>query len=252
MALSIYPRAIPLFPTHRNLLDDVDAAHINNIQRELTAITTVLGTNPEIYNDMSLAQVSTSYVDGDEGGIDPDINFSGLTRYYDPKITPKNHGSVSNRLDSIERGDQTHCFKLQAFNIGVSPSSVAISTRPRLIRFPKPAAFNDPFSMYNGAGVSLRKNGYYTFHAHILYTLQGNASQNDGVYVAAIDRDGTWIDGEDRRTLEPGGGVQSLNVTLAGFFNRGDRISFLTAHSSAVAQRIRRVSLAGHLVRETV
>ena len=38
MAISYFPNRIRVFPTRRNLLDDVDANDINSIQAELTAI----------------------------------------------------------------------------------------------------------------------------------------------------------------------------------------------------------------------
>lgn len=251
MAIAIYPRAIPAFPTHQNLIDDVDASHVNNIQREITSIASVLGTFPQVYNDLTVPQVQTTYTPGDEGGIDPETDFTGLLRYYDPTITPINHGSISNRLDYIQKGQQNHCFKLRASNISISRStSVSLSAKPKAVRFPKPSTTNDPFTMYNGSGVTLRKSGFWTFHGNILYTLQGTNTQNDGMYVAAIDRQGNWLDGIHRRPVEPTGTAQSLNVTLSGFFNRGDVVKLRSMHNSAVTQKIRIASLSGFLIRE--
>jgi hypothetical protein len=44
--MAIFPLGIKTFTAKRNLLDDVDASHINDIQSEITAIETVLGENP--------------------------------------------------------------------------------------------------------------------------------------------------------------------------------------------------------------
>lgn len=250
MSLSVYPNRIPLFPTHRNLLDDVDAGHINNIQREVMSLAQSVGTNPHIYNDINLPNVLGSVNTADEGGIDADTAFSTTTRYYDPKVTPVDHGSVAQRLDNIERGKQNHVFKLRASNIDIASKAIALSERPRGIRFPVPTTLRDPFSMHDGAGVVLRKSGFWVFNASVVYTLQGStAAANAGTYQAVIDHDQNWLEGMDRVTIDTNI-APILNPTLAGFFPRGTRIMLRTSHSATANQRIRLATLSGLLIRE--
>lgn len=44
--MATYPSQISSFPTHVNLIEIIDASHPNNIQTELVAVETTLGTNP--------------------------------------------------------------------------------------------------------------------------------------------------------------------------------------------------------------
>lgn len=44
--MATYPSQIATFPTHVNIVEIIDASHPNNIQGEVIAVETVLGTNP--------------------------------------------------------------------------------------------------------------------------------------------------------------------------------------------------------------
>ena len=44
--MASYPSAVALFPTHVNITEIIDASHPNNIQGEVIAIQTELGTDP--------------------------------------------------------------------------------------------------------------------------------------------------------------------------------------------------------------
>jgi hypothetical protein len=252
MSTSIYPRAIPLFPRHRNLLDDVDANHINVIQRELTSVSGILGVNPHIYNDVTVPQVTVAAIPNDQGGLDPDQTYNTGTRSFNPQVRAVDHGTVSRRLDNIERGRQNHCFRLSAFAISVPPSSaISFSKRPRGVRFPKPGALADPFEMYDGVGVTLRKSGFWTFHGSVAVNILGSTdAERDGTYEAAIDYDGQWIQGLDRFIHTETNKDIVLNPTLSGFFARGTRITLRFAHNSIRSHNIRLARLTGFMIRE--
>jgi hypothetical protein len=255
MALTVFPRAIPIFQKHRNLLDDVDAEHINAIQRELTAAATVIGPNPHIYNDINLPLVTTTATPSDEGGIDPDTTYTADYRHFDPTVQPRDHGTISNRLDYIERGRAHLAFKLKASTIDIAPKDTPLSERPRGIRFPKPNDSNDPNSLFNSVGVTLRKSGFWVFHGSVAYNLLGDPnSKNEGVYQATIDASESWVEGMVRWviTSEFNNTSPVLNPALTGFFPRGTRITLRTSHNSDVTQRIRLARLGGFLLRETV
>jgi hypothetical protein len=254
MAISYYPNRVVQFPTHRNLLDDVDANHINSIQAELTSVMDSLGINPHIFNDLQVDYTSSVAIPSDEGGVsDDDTLYTPTLRYYDPKVKPYDHGSVGQRLDNVERGRQFHCFKLRASGIDVATKSVALDQRPRGVRFPKPSAANDPYDMHNGLGVTLRKSGFWMLSGSLVYTLQGTtAGANNGIYQAVIDYDGNFIEGMDRSQETGSNAHPSLNPLLFGFFTRGTRISLRTSQNSGRNQKIRLARLAGVLIRETI
>jgi hypothetical protein len=250
MSLARYPRFIPKFATHRNLLDDVDAGDINDIQLEVSALAFILGTNPQVYNDINLPTISTTPTVGDEGGISDDTILAGPYRYYDPGVTPVDHGTVAQRLDDIERGRSQHVFKLRASNIDIATKSTALDQRPRGIRFPKPDDASDPFFHYNGVGITLRKSGYWTIHGTVAYNLQGsNDAQNTGVYQATVDHDDEWVEGMTRIKITDSTSPV-LKTTLAGFYKRGTRLMLRTSHNSNVTQKVRLATLSGSMTRE--
>jgi hypothetical protein len=255
MAISYYPNRVRDFVTHRNLLDDVDAEHINAIQAELRATMLTLGTSPAVYNDIQTDNVPSAADPNDDGGISDDdsVSFTTTLRYFDPKKKPVDHGSVAQRLDDIERGSQFHAFRLRANGIDNASKSTALSERPRGVRFPKPASSNDPYNLHNGVGVTLRKSGFWIFNGSVVYTLQGStAGSNNGVYQATIDVDGDYLEGMARAEVSGTQNHPIVNPTLMGFFPRGTRVSLRTSQNSGRNQKIRRAMLAGVLIRESI
>lgn len=254
MAISYYPNKIRRFAEHRNLIDDVDASDINNIQAELVAVMSSLGVSPHVFNDIQTDNTVTTVVPNDTGSVvdDDNVAFASTVRYYDPKVKPVDHGSVGNRLDHIERGYQHHCFRLHASGLDIPSGPASLSVRPKGVRFPKPSnAGNDPYDMHNGVGVTLRKSGFWVFYATLIYTLQGSAAgSNNGTYQTTIDVDGSFLEGMDR-SLESGAFLHPVHSpVLMGFYNRGQRVSLRTAQNSGRSQKIRIARLAGFLLRE--
>lgn len=253
--LTIYPRAIPAFPTHRNLLDDVDASHVNNIQNELTSIAGALGVNPALYNDVSLTQVVTTGTTGDTGSIDDSATstVNGAPRAYDANAKIVDHVTVSARLDYIQKGQQNHCFVLQASGLDIGSSDTGLSADLKAVRFPKPNANRDPFGLFSGAGVNLLKSGFYTFHGAVIYNLLGPTdASNTGAYVSGIAVDGAWVDGSEKVQVSGSSAPVHVNTTLSGFFNAGTNIRLRVAQNSGRQQRIRSARLTGFMIRETV
>lgn len=254
-SLSNFPRRIALFPTHRDLLDVVEAQAVNNIQSELTAVQTSLGTNPHIYNDVAVDPQNPTGVVIDEGGevTDDTLLYNSITyRYYNSKVTPVDHGTVGQRMDDIERGQQNHCFAIAANNFAIRDWPVGTSNKPLGIRFPKPPVNRDPFKYWNGYGVTLRKGGYWVFKGSIGVALQTTNGTSDGVYLGAIDFDGNYLEGMDKQRVT-GTAIQPiLNPSIEGWFNPGTKIALRVAQHSGRGQRVTFARLAGHLVREGV
>lgn len=249
---AIYPTRIPDFPTHQDIIEQVQAIHVNALQRELTSVIITLGTNPHVYNDINIPEVFTQAYPNDTGSvIDDDTMYQGQYRFYDPTVTPVNHGTVGQRLDDIERGKTRQVFTMTATNLDIASKNTDLSTRPKAIKFPKPSAKEDPASMYNGTGVTLRKSGHWDFTATVIYNLQGNtAHSNDGRYQASIDHDNNWIEGMERSRESGNNDHPVLNPRLKGYFAAGTIITLRSSQDSGRNQKIRKAMLAGHLVRE--
>lgn len=255
MAVSNYPGRIPSFPTHRNLLDDVDAVHINSIQTELAAVMRTIGTSPEkyTYSELDLTEAAST-PEGFNGSLisDSDPLFAGLAASEVLKTLQFDHGTVVNRMNNIERGRQFHCFTLRGLNIDVPNQVSSMDNRPNAIRFPKPNTLNDPYKMYNNTGgVTLRKGGFWIFLSNVVFSLQGaQASSNNGMYQATIDYDGNFIDAMARNRISGNNDFPVLTPVLGGIFGRGDKISLRVSQNSGRLQKIRRARLSGILLRE--
>lgn len=249
-----YPKQIRKWPVHRNLLDDVDASHVNNLQSELESVMYSLGVLPHIYNSVETNAEQSTPIDNDPGAVvDDDAPFVSVARTYDPRIKSIDHGNVASRLDNIERGKQFHAFRLVARGLNISSSSTSISVRPKGIRFPKPSSAHDPYAMHNGMGVTLRKSGFWMFSGSITMTLlAAAASGNDGIYQAVVDWDNNFWEGMDRRKESGAVDHPVLNPVLFGFFKAGTWVTLRMAQSSGRTQRIRSASLSGVLIREAI
>lgn len=44
--VAAYPRAVRNFSSKRNIVDDVDASHVNDLQEEMAAVQSILGSDP--------------------------------------------------------------------------------------------------------------------------------------------------------------------------------------------------------------
>lgn len=228
MALSTYPGSVPSFPSHKNLLDDLEADHINFIQRELTAVAGIVGINPHVYNNLESAAISTT---------------GAQMRRID-------YGTVANRLDGVERGSSRHCFRADTSEVFLSPSpSLTWST----VAFTSPGSSKDPFDMFNGVGVTLRKAGFWVFQATAFIIMTGELdSDNIGTYQTAIDTNGQWTDGVSRVYHDATTGALAMNMTKFGFFAGGTQVTLSAAHNALATQRISSASISGFLVRENV
>lgn len=255
-----YPTSLKNFKTHQDLTDVIYGADMNTVQDELEAVQSTLGVYPYRFADAQ-AQTTDFYSEitglpgNDTGGLETDV-LGMLIDYAkaDRSIRTNTvvYSSVSDRLDDIQRGGQTHCFELTARSITVSPSAgSAVDNRPKGIRFPRSTVGNDPFSMHNGIGVTLKKGGYWRFTASVIYNLQTAVQANwTGMYNGAIDVDGDWLKGMARFEHQSNNQLVIMQPVREGFFDRGARVTLRTSHNAPVDHVVRLAGLAGSLVRE--
>lgn len=118
---AVYPQAIKVFTIKRNLLDDVDASHVNDLQDEIVALGTTLAPLVEVETDLP----------------------GGLTKDY---------GTVKNRLTQIQQGqDQPVAW---AYN---KSQKIKTSTETQLSL----SKAIDPYGMISGAGIKLNDSGWW-------------------------------------------------------------------------------------------
>lgn len=144
--MAVFPRGIKSFPVHRNLLDDVRAEHVNDLQDEVVAIQEVLGPLVNEVSDLSQE-------------VDQDIlNDAGALQ-----TTLQKFKDLGAQLLSLRKGQHLPVYA----NVVTDkwfPAEQAGPTVPyRTLIFPKPPT--DTHNAYNGYGFTAPKTGFYLIKA---------------------------------------------------------------------------------------
>jgi hypothetical protein len=128
---AVYPHQYKSFTVHKNLVEDIDASHVNNLQDEVVAIQQTLGINP--HQDTALKMKTNSWA------------------------------SVASRLDSIQRGKG-----LPACYLSKSADSVK-GDATKYITFAKPAAASDPEGLFNGHSITANRTGWWIVFGRVMW-----------------------------------------------------------------------------------
>lgn len=152
---STYPGGINVFTVKRNLLDDVDAAHINEIQAEITAVQRSLGVMPHL--DTTLNKRVNSY------------------------------GTVRSRFEATQRGHHVPIIQLDSTKEGV-PNTTTMD-----INFDAPNVVFDPFAMFNGIGFTIKRGGYWVISTDIVWPADSQGVRGHWIMDNGIERAGTTV-----------------------------------------------------------
>lgn len=223
-----FPNGIASFVTHRNLLDDVDAADINKIQEEITAIQTVLGALLT-----EVIDIETDVQELEEEQASDDATEVVFRNRFE---------NLKAQIDYVRNGYHVYAAEVTCSDKNIPKITKNLETaKPRLLSMAKPPADKDPRRLYNGTGFTLRKSGFWLLQGHVRYDLkEGAGSANYGMYQAAIGIGDAWARGMDR--CQP---VHDniwanvfLNPVVLGYFTKGSRITLRTSQSSQITQRV--------------
>uniref|UniRef100_A0AAU3I9V3 Uncharacterized protein n=1 Tax=Streptomyces sp. NBC_01393 TaxID=2903851 RepID=A0AAU3I9V3_9ACTN len=128
---AVYPKQYKSFPVHKNLVEDIDASHVNGLQDEVLAIQQTLGINP--HQDTGLKMKANTYA------------------------------SVADRLDAIQRG-----YGIPACYLSKSADSV-YDAKTKTITFAKPANYADPEGLFNGHSITANRSGWWIVFGRVLW-----------------------------------------------------------------------------------
>lgn len=148
---AVFPNNIKFFTTKHDLIDDVQASHINDMQNEITAVETNVGQNAHIWSP----------------------NFLGQTI---------NYGNIANRLNAMQKMDQIPITRLKRDSVPVK-NKVETS-----ISFQRQ---NDPFNHYNLTDITVKTSGWWRVSAYGHYDHNDNGYRNLSLFQAGtlINRD---------------------------------------------------------------
>jgi hypothetical protein len=231
--MSVFPRGIKAFVTHRNLIDDVRAEHINDIQDEIVAMQEVLGP---LFNEVQdLQQEVNQDVIDDAGALQ-----TTLTKFKD----------LAAQLLSMRRGEHIPVFAA-ATTDKFFPGEEAGPTVPyRLLPFGRPST--DTARSYNGYGLTLPKTGFYFIRAQSNWdTYPLPLSAGFGTYSAVISIDGHGNSSVVRTEhYNPEiRGVYQAPVFL-GIAPRGAKVKLLVNQNSNRTARVNSAYLSSICLRE--
>lgn len=132
---AVYPNQYRSFTPHKNIVEDVDASHVNNLQDELAAIQQTLGLNP--HQDTGL------------------------------KMSVNTWSSVAARLDAIQRGRGVPVAYLEK----ASDSMKGVTgTATKYISWPAPIAGHDPEGLFDGKSIRTNRAGWWLIFARVIWT----------------------------------------------------------------------------------
>lgn len=149
---AVYPFQYKQFTAHRDLIDDVDASDVNNLQYEVAAIQQTLGLIP--------------------------ASDTGL------KMKINTWASVGARLDAIQRGTGIPVVFLSKPTDSVKASKNII--------WPRPSTALDPESLYNGSSITTNRSGWWIITAGISWADEYGANaegtyRNANIRVGSVD-----------------------------------------------------------------
>ncbi|MDX3260706.1 hypothetical protein PV336_15915 [Streptomyces sp. MI02-2A] len=208
---AVYPYQYKSFQSHRNLTDDVDASHVNNLQDEVAAIQQTLGIMP--HQDTSL------------------------------KMKVNTWASVTARLDAIQRGKGVPACYLSKTSDSYKKTSTSGTKR---LTWPRPSAAADPENLYVSGGIRTNRAGWWIITARCKWgpdTAHQGADRQIGLYADTselITQDLTPItDGYTHMHIAWQGFVAAGKTLTLGIFHpvTNKTISVVNLHLAAAMLR---------------
>lgn len=190
---AVYPFQYKQFVAHKNLVEDVDASHVNDLQNEVAAIEQVLGLTPAA--DSTL------------------------------KMKVNSWASVGARMSAIQRGQGVPVFYAYKSADTVKTLSNQASKQ---IAFPRPSTTWDPENLYNGTGFTTTRPGWWILHAHCIW--ENGTGANGGGWDRSIGfaLNGNNISSQDIPPI--GDGNTRMGTVWFGPINAGTKVTFWAYH----------------------
>lgn len=233
--MSVFPRGIKSFVVHKNLLDDVKAEHINDLQDEVVALQEVLGPLVNEVNDLNLEM--DQVVADDKGTL---------------KSTLQKFKNLSEQLLAIRRG--THVPVFQA--------GLAQVTIPREDLNPPTVGFRrltmnilnvDSHKQYNGYGLTLPRTGFYIMKAQVNWDVGGSPlSGGYGTYTGVISVGGNTGFASSREEHTHPSNLRGIhnNMTFLGYAKRGSQVFVGVNQNSSRAVKVNSAYLSCSMLRD--
>ncbi len=189
---AVYPYQYKSFTPHRNLLDDVDASHVNGLQDEVAAIQQTLGIAP--HQDTKL------------------------------KMHTNTWASVADRLDSVQRGKGMPVIYLTKS----SDSYKGVTGQLKTLSWPAPSSANDPEGLFNGHSITANRTGWWIIMGRCVW-LNATGSLATGDREITINVGGSDVCTQDSAVPSADGNTH-MNIAWQGWVSAGKTIDMRIFH----------------------
>jgi hypothetical protein len=190
---AVYPKQYKSFTVHKNLVEDIDASHVNNLQDEVRAVQQTLGLNP--HQDTSLTMKVNTWA------------------------------SVADRLDSVQRGDGMPVVYLSK----TSDSYKAAAGVPmKTISWPSPGNFYDPEGLFNGHSITTNRSGWWVVFARCVWTNATGANATGSDRMLSINVGGSDVMTQDLPPISDGN--SHMHIGWQGWVTTGKNIDLRIYH----------------------
>lgn len=190
---AVYPFQYKQFIQHKNLVEDVDASHVNDLQNEVAAIEQVLGLNPAA--DSTL------------------------------KMKVNSWASVGARMSAIQRGQGLPVFFAYKSADTVKTLSNQASKQ---VAFPRPSTTNDPENLYNGTGFTTNRSGWWFLQAQAMWTNGTGANGAGWDRSIGFSVNGNSVSSQDLTPI--GDGNTRMSTVWFGPISAGAKVTLWLYH----------------------
>lgn len=232
--MAVFPRGIKSFLVHKNLLDDVKAEHINDLQDEVVAIQEVLGPLVNEVDELNLEM--------DQNTADDQGNL---------KSTLQKFKNLSDQLLAIRRGTHIPVFQAGLAQVTI-PNQQLNPPTVGYRRLTMNILNVDSHKQYNGYGLTLPRTGFYIMRSQINWD-SGTLPEAPGfgTYTGVISVGGNTGWATDRQEHQHSNlrGVHN-NMTFLGYAKRGSQVFVGVNQNSQRAVKINSAYLSCAMLRD--
>jgi hypothetical protein len=190
---AVYPKQYKSFTIHKNLVEDIDASHVNNLQDEVLAIQQTLGLNP--HRDTSL------------------------------KMHTNTWPSVSARLDAMQRGAGMPVIYLTKSS---DSYKAAVGVPMKTISWPAPGALSDPEGLFNGHSITTNRPGWWVVFGRCIWTNATGSNATGSDRMLSINISGQDVMTQDLPPISDGN--SHMHIGWQGWVSAGRTIDMRIYH----------------------
>lgn len=193
---AVYPKQYKSFTVHKNLVEDIDASHVNNLQDEVLALQQTLGINP--HQDTAL------------------------------KMKTNTWSSVASRLDAAQRGKGVPAVYLSKTS-DTYKSGQGVPWK--YISWPRPSAAADPEGLFNGHSITANRSGWWIVFGRVMWTGATGANATGPDREIAIAVSGSQVMTQDLTPITDGN--THMHIGWQGWVTAGKTIDLGIYHPLA-------------------